>query len=110
MTHNFYYSDNDARLEWASAQFLKSDYGSKGALLTTLPRSWTPEFLLIPYKFIQNEEQNPFENLSEEEINSLKIFCKKHENVILRSSVIGETIWDRGSYKSIGPLHLEEKV
>jgi predicted house-cleaning noncanonical NTP pyrophosphatase (MazG superfamily) len=100
VTSYFYYSIDEPTLDWASAQPLLPVYGPKGTLLTVLPRLWTPPFVLIPASFAESAEQNPFAGLTKEEIDRLWSFCREHSQLILRSSIIGETIWDRGTYES----------
>jgi predicted house-cleaning noncanonical NTP pyrophosphatase (MazG superfamily) len=69
-------------------------YGTKGAFLTALPPAWTPEFIL----------------LSTELVDSLAIGAAslpalprslRGVPIIVRSSIVGETIWDRGTFLTI---------
>lgn len=88
-------------MDWLSAQPLLPVYGPKGAMLTVLPRPWTLPFVLIPAFFFESPQQNPFESLSKGEVDRLWAFCAEHGQLILRSSIIGETIWQRGTYESV---------
>lgn len=104
MIQDFYYSSDETPLDWSAAQPLLPIYGPKGSFLTVLPRIWTPPFVLISSDFIIENEQNLFGNLTALAADNLWDFCSQHDQLILRSSVIGETIWDRGTYESIQVL------
>lgn len=101
MIQDFYYSSDEPALDWSAAQPLLPIYGPKGSFLAVLPRLWTPPFVLISSDFIIANEQNVFGNLTASAADKLWGFCSQHHQLILRSSVIGETIWDRGTYESI---------
>ena len=101
MKSEFYYSTDENVLDWASAQPLLQVFGPKGALLATIPRPWTPPFVLFPVAEIDASSPNPFDKISKNELQRLWWFCERHGDLILRSSVIGETIWDRGTYESV---------
>ena len=101
MIQDFYYSSDEPALDWSAAQPLLPIYGPKGSFLTVLPRIWTPPFVLISSDFITANKRNPFGNLAASIADELWDFCTQHHRLILRSSVIGETIWDRGTYESI---------
>jgi predicted house-cleaning noncanonical NTP pyrophosphatase (MazG superfamily) len=108
VTVGFYYSSDEPVLDWSTAQPLLPIYGPKGALLTVIPRAWTPQFVLISSDFVSENGQEPFSQLDPFDIAKLWSFCSQHEHLILRSSVIGETIWDRGTYESFRVHPLDE--
>jgi hypothetical protein len=77
-------------------------YGTKGAFLAVLPRAWTPSFVLVPSSLL-DDEAPPLAWLNQLPTVTLqKIFniAERTGAVIVRSSVVAETIWDRGTYKS----------
>src|SRR5262249_9642731 len=63
-----------------------------------LPRAWTPQFALIPAS--QTGKKKHLENALEDNWEQLTALAATTGDVTIRSSVIGETIWDRGSYHS----------
>jgi predicted house-cleaning noncanonical NTP pyrophosphatase (MazG superfamily) len=92
------FSEDLEPISWSEVIGLQSEYGPKGAMLLTLPRLWTPPFVLLstkalaePRKFLRDPKL----------IARLKAVSIGTGRLILRSSVIGESIWDRGSYKSV---------
>ncbi|WP_445810278.1 hypothetical protein [Yoonia sp.] len=101
MIQDLYYSSDEPALDWSAAQPLVPIYGPKGAYLLVLPRPWTPSFVLISSDFVEANKQEPFANLSASTAEKLWAFCSQHDQLILRSSVIGETIWERGTYESV---------
>lgn len=109
MKNDFFYSTAEGPLDWPSAQPLLPTYGPKGAFLTVLPRLWTPPFVLIPAPFLNRSVSNPFDDLPPSEVDALWEFCESWPRLILRSSIIGETIWERGSYHSAILPQLEKE-
>ncbi len=101
MIQDFYYSTDEPVMDWSEAQPLLQIYGPKGAYLTVLPRPWTPSFVLISSDFVGSSGQEPFSSLPPAAEDKLWDFCSQHDQLILRSSVIGETIWERGTYESV---------
>lgn len=88
--------------DWNERHLLIPDYGNKAAGLVTIPREWTPPFILFPKKFFSNARTtNPFSGLKRSHKSKLLKFIRCHPEVIIRSSVINESIWDSGSYKSV---------
>jgi len=91
------------RSEWTDVAELKSEFGTKAATLTTLPRKWTPPFVLISAKLFdgKNFDGRAIFDLGEEIISNIRKLAELTGTLIVRSSVIGETIWDRGKYESV---------
>lgn len=85
------FSDDVPLLGWSDAHAQSAEFGPKGALLLALPRSWTPPFALIAA------------SLDRDIISPLlpRIRALANEELIVRSSVLGESIWDRGKYRSV---------
>lgn len=94
------YSDITASCTWSEAAAENAVYGPKGAGLTALPRLWTPPFILIPAERSSNlpSESEP-EGIAF--WNAVRKIAGLTGKLIVRSSVIGETIWDRGRYESV---------
>ncbi|MFT3670616.1 hypothetical protein [Aestuariivirga sp.] len=79
-------------------------YGPKGARLLCLPRAWTPQFVLWPEEIVEAL----LDARSEQEAvawQSIQHLFKDDAEIILRSSIVGETIWDRGTYESVRLSH-----
>lgn len=100
MIQDFYYSTEEPEMDWSGAQPLLPIYGPKGAYLSVLPRQWTPSFVLVSSDFVGSSGKELFRNLTSDTQEKLWKFCSQHDQLILRSSVIGETIWERGTYES----------
>ncbi len=92
------FSEDSAPLGWSEAVAAKLVYGTKGALICTLPRPWTPPFILFAASAVNSV-------LNDENASSLLARAKKlasaENKLIVRSSVVGESIWERGTYKSV---------
>lgn len=79
----------------ASAAFeLARDYGTKGGFLATIPPAWTPEFILISADGVEELARDGSLNF---ELPPTLL----DQPLIVRSSVVGETIWDRGTFLTI---------
>lgn len=93
------FSDDLPRIDWANLKRFNSGYGMKGASSLAIPRAWTPPFALVPTSMVTSER--PLSDiLSENQIERLKSLTEQGQELIIRSSVVGESIWDRGTYLS----------
>ena len=68
-----------------------------------LPRAWTPEFALVPVDVAQRISSTvPLTSvLSKEEARRIRELCGKSPHIIVRSSVVDESIWERGTFCSV---------
>jgi len=94
------YCSSSGAIAWSEVDAAKLIYGPKGAGLAALPRPWTLPFLLIPAS-ITSGTKDLIEALPPEFSGKVRELAQATRRVIVRSSVIGETIWDRGKYKSV---------
>ena len=82
---------------------MQDRYGVKGGRMLTVPRPWTPEFVLISAQ--QTAEISHTSSLSSlidaSSLDQIKRLAGPSNEIYLRSSVIGESIWDRGTYRSV---------
>jgi hypothetical protein len=103
MIDPFLFSTDSPPLGWSDAESQKLIYGPKGALLAVVPRSWSPPFVLIPASFLQRPERDgkEFLTLSNELWSRIASLAADDRQLIVRSSILGESIWDRGTYKSV---------
>lgn len=102
MNDDVFFSPESELLDWKASRALRFIHGPKGAALAALPRKWTPPFILLPAK-----------SSPEQQIAALKQACERYSSdiltqvadnelqLIIRSSVLGETIWDRGTYDTV---------
>lgn len=100
MNHGISSSEAISRLDWGEAKSQATVYGPKGALLLSLPRSWVPPFILLSDTLVEwllLTHENISEVIRHEQVKSLLCNCNK---IIVRSSVIDETIWERGTFRS----------
>jgi predicted house-cleaning noncanonical NTP pyrophosphatase (MazG superfamily) len=116
MTPQIIFSSEAGSSDWVDIDELKQDFGTKAATLATLPRLWTPPFVLISWRFFSDEPTLDGVNrqLNSETIERIRALAETSKNVIVRSSVIGETIWERGTFESvvvsINPDDFEHKL
>ncbi|MEI9426844.1 nucleoside triphosphate pyrophosphohydrolase [Mesorhizobium sp. Cs1299R1N3] len=89
---------------WSDAEALTPSFGAKGARLFALPRAWCPPFAVVSAKTVAwlaasgAETSRFFADVLSPIAQRLRV---ETDEIIVRSSVVGETIWDRGTYKSI---------
>jgi predicted house-cleaning noncanonical NTP pyrophosphatase (MazG superfamily) len=97
------FSEDFPSCDFTEAAAHKLNFGPKGAMLAALPRPWTPPFALIPASLFAGRIGNGDEllRLDEKIVARLSALSDADGKLIVRSSVLGETIWDRGSYKSV---------
>lgn len=93
------FSDDVPRIEWADVKRFDSDYGMKGATSLALPRAWTPSFVLIPVS-MTDSSCSISAALDCASISRIRALSGPGSEIIVRSSVVGESIWDRGTYHS----------
>jgi predicted house-cleaning noncanonical NTP pyrophosphatase (MazG superfamily) len=97
-----------ASLAWLEAEAFAPIFGEKAARLLTVPRQWTPPFLAISASVVEKIvlEGVGCDALQSSILPAAKDFLAGAHEVIVRSSIVGETIWDRGTYNS-EPLSVE---
>ncbi len=93
------FSDDLPRIDWAEVRRFDADYGMKGASSLALPRAWTPAFALISATMLKAGNFLT-EIMSQSQIDRLRSLADHGQDIIIRSSVVGESIWDRGTYLS----------
>jgi predicted house-cleaning noncanonical NTP pyrophosphatase (MazG superfamily) len=86
------FSDEVPDLGWSDAHGYGASYGPKGSMLLAVPRSWTPPFALVSAD--ATRDVLPI-------APRLRTLAEEGGQLIVRSSVLGESIWDRGSYRSV---------
>lgn len=90
-------------INWSDTLQYAQTYGVKGATSLTIPRAWTLPFGLIS---VDLAAQLASGNVPDGLIRGngpgqLAALAGKDGQLIVRSSVVGESIWDRGSYVSV---------
>jgi predicted house-cleaning noncanonical NTP pyrophosphatase (MazG superfamily) len=94
------FSSDAPESTWSEALSDKVYYGPKGAMLAVLPRQWTPPFSLIPADIVASFNNRSYV-FSAELLELFRGLALASGNIIVRSSVIDESIWDRGTYESV---------
>lgn len=94
-----YHSQTSAPATWVDTIDARKIFGPKAAGLMAIPRAWTLPYILVRASeveglFLPNALDVAF-------VEQLCALGGRDSRIIVRSSVVGETIWDRGSYKSI---------
>lgn len=92
-------SSETPRIDWSEAPIYAADYGPKGAGCLTLPRAWVPPFALVPAETAAQVARGRTLSTVLSEADLARVVALG-SNLIVRSSVLGETIWDRGTYHS----------
>ena len=97
------FSEDVSPIDWSDVRTFGIDYGVKSSTTFALPRAWTPEFVALPAKMAQQiKSKGQFTNvLDEKALARIRGIGGKSGGILVRSSVVGESIWDRGTYKSI---------
>jgi predicted house-cleaning noncanonical NTP pyrophosphatase (MazG superfamily) len=97
------FSDDVLRADWSEAKQAEPEFGVKGASALALPRAWTPPFAVISVELISSvSAEVPLSSLIEErDLTRIRGLAGDGTQIIVRSSVVGESIWERGSYLSL---------
>ena len=71
--------------------------------MAALPRAWTPEFALVPVEAAQKISSSVHLTsvLAKEDAQRIRGLCGTSSRIIVRSSVVGESIWERGTFCSV---------
>ncbi|TPI34077.1 hypothetical protein FJW08_04975 [Mesorhizobium sp. B3-2-1] len=103
MTEHALFSDDSIVYEWSDISRLSEQFGPKGAGLAVLPQPWTPRFALLSAGLVQSiiENSGKFSQLLNSYLSRVRKIAEETGQLYVRSSVIGETIWERGSFTSI---------
>lgn len=90
-------------ISWSQREVYAQFFGPKGAGLLVLPRPWCPKFLLVSAVYAARLEDRTLdaECTCKEILAKLSELGIVDDPLIIRSSVIGESIWDSGTYKSV---------
>lgn len=86
------FSDKVPQLSWSDAHGYSASYGPKGSMLLAVPRSWTPPFALFSPDSLRDISCIA---------PRIRALVEEGGQLIVRSSVLGESIWDRGRYRSV---------
>jgi predicted house-cleaning noncanonical NTP pyrophosphatase (MazG superfamily) len=100
MTGRVIFSADVLESTWSEALDERVHYGPKGAMLAVLPRQWTLPFALIPADMVANIKDRS-DVFTDEVLEQFRSLALSNGNIIVRSSVIEESIWDRGTYESV---------
>jgi predicted house-cleaning noncanonical NTP pyrophosphatase (MazG superfamily) len=97
------FSDETARINWSDVDPLKTLYGAKAATSLAIPRAWMPPFALVPSSAAAsiNATWSLSSILGDAGTARLLALATSNSTLIVRSSVVGESIWDRGTYRSV---------
>ena len=97
------HSQSTAPIGWADTFRFAQDYGVKASTSLVIPRAWTLPFLLIPVKDAERIADGilPGGLTGAEGVACLSALAGDGRHLIVRSSVVGESIWDRGTYESV---------
>lgn len=103
MTRSILYSAETGQVDWSEAKAASAIYGVKAASCLALPRAWIPSFALIPVDLLSSlpADKGFADLLDSRNMERLRQLAGKTDEIIIRSSIVGESIWDRGTYISI---------
>lgn len=97
------FSEDRQRADWFEAKRAAAAFGEKGASCLSLPPAWIPPFVLIPATLVASvSDAHPLSSiLYKKDIARLRKLAGAGGDIIIRSSVVGESIWERGTYRSL---------
>jgi hypothetical protein len=97
------FSADVPRIDWSEVSQLGATYGSKGATSLAVPRAWIPPFALIPTSLVDQAKTTGkiTTTLDDTLIERIRNLAGPEGKLIMRSSVVDESIWERGTYRSV---------
>ena len=97
------FSTDSPPIEWSDVGQYSNQYGAKGSNILAVPRLWTPDFALISHEDLRGADRlKPLSSLlNVATLERLRLLGGPSRHIIIRSSVVGESIWDRGKYESV---------
>jgi predicted house-cleaning noncanonical NTP pyrophosphatase (MazG superfamily) len=98
------FSDDWVRIEWSDVRRANHLYGPKGTTSLAIPKDWTLPFALVSSSVVAQIDSNsrPLSfYLNNSEQQRILALAGAAVTLIIRSSVVNESIWDRGTYLSI---------
>jgi predicted house-cleaning noncanonical NTP pyrophosphatase (MazG superfamily) len=97
------FSDETPQIDWSGVSPLKGFYGAKAATSLAIPRRWTPPFAIAPSSVVASIDATSSLSSIIGDAGTARILAiaAPKPTLIVRSSVIGESIWDRGTYLSV---------
>ena len=101
MTGGLILSGQTSVISWRDAEALAPEIGEKAARLLTLPREWVPEFAALSINMANDLAGGTEASMNADVSHEALRLAKITGQLILRSSVPGETIWERGTYDSV---------
>ncbi|MFV0625185.1 hypothetical protein ACBY01_14395 [Sphingomonas sp. ac-8] len=107
----FVLSATTRQADWSEVRQLAERFGVKGANALAIPRPWTLPFALISADTVAAMGASaPLSLLlGSDRLGQLRDLAGAAGSLIVRSSVVGETIWDRGTYTSL-PFTVSEDL
>jgi hypothetical protein len=88
------------RIDWSIVREYSFEYGVKGATSLAIPRPWIPPFVLLSVGAAKSIAAGaPISRFVD--LDAITPLLEGAEQFIVRSSVVGETIWERGTYTSV---------
>jgi hypothetical protein len=97
--NGIYHSEAIGPASWSESTDAREAFGPKAAGIMVVPRAWTLPFILVHAS--QTRDLLPPTILDGALAKQLESLAGAGHQIIVRSSVVGETIWDRGTYISI---------
>ncbi len=101
MNRKYLFSKEAEPSDWSDRHTIQQIFGTKAAYLTTLPRAWTPQFALISVEATRIWLSSGVDKLPAKTMSKIRKLTDINGHLIVRSSVVDESIWEKGTYESI---------
>ena len=97
------FSEDLPPIAWSDVSAYEFEYGVKCSTTLAIPRAWTPEFVILSTGISQEiaAKKQITSTLDRSTLNRIQRLAAPLNQIFIRSSVVGESIWDRGKYCSV---------
>jgi hypothetical protein len=93
------FSEDCPCISWEDVSRYNAEFGMKAATSLAIPRFWTPPFVIVSVSHARELADGSLGAQSSFFLRVQRLAGQSNE-IIVRSSVVGESIWDRGTYES----------
>lgn len=97
------FSEDLPPIAWSDVSAYSLEYGVKCSTSLAIPRAWTPDFAILSTNISQDiaAKKQVASVLDKSTLDRIRRLGAPSNQILVRSSIVDESIWDRGKYCSL---------